>query len=142
MSAVLPTIQGLATESVAALRSLCMQMPVVLAVIFGSRAHGEATATGDIDLLVLPSSAAPFDLLGFEAAAQQIIGEPRVDVTLLHPGLSSALAWQALRQAVVVWEEAPGTFEREVAAWYSRFHEDGPRRREQAEQLTRMFRCP
>jgi hypothetical protein len=89
---------------------------------------------------VLPA-AAPFDLLDFEAAAQQIVGEPRVDVTLLHTGLSSALAWEALRDAVVLWEETPGIYEREVAVWQTRFREDAPRRREQALQLMRMFAC-
>jgi predicted nucleotidyltransferase len=142
MPVVLPTIQGLATERVAALRRLCAQLHVVLAVIFGSRVHGRATATSDLDLLVLPSSAAPFDLLGFEAAAQQIVGAPRVDVTLLHPGLNSALAWEALHDAVVLWEETPGSYAREVATWQTRFREDAPRRREQALQLMHLFKCP
>ncbi len=139
MRVVLPTIQGLAAERVAALRRLCMQAPVELSVIFGSRAHGEASTTSDVDLLVLPSSAAPFDLLGFEAAAQQIVGGPQVDLTLLHPGLSSALAWEALRDAAILWEETPGIYDREVAAWHTRFREDSPRRREQAVQLTHIF---
>lgn len=98
-------------------------------------------ASSAVDLLVLPSSAAPFDLLDFEAAAQQIVDEPRVDVTVLHPGLNSALAWEALRDGVVLWEEPPGTYEREVAEWQTRFREDAPRRRAQALQLMRMFAC-
>jgi predicted nucleotidyltransferase len=142
MPVVLPTIQGLTTERVAASRSLCVQMQVQLAVIFGSRAHGQATATSDVDLLVLPSSAVPFDLLGFEAAVQQIVGTPRVDVTLLHPQLNSALAWEALRDAAVLWEETPGSYVRERATWYARFQEDAPRRHEQALQLMHLFRCP
>jgi predicted nucleotidyltransferase len=142
MPVVIPTVQGLAADQVAALRRLCAQSSVALAVIFGSRSRGEATATSDLDILVLPAAAVPFDLLDFEAAAQQLVGRPRVDLTVLHPALSSALAWEALREATVLWEETPGTYERETATWHRRFLEDAPRRREQARQLAQMFRCP
>lgn len=142
MSSVIAPVQGLAADQVAALGQLCARRQVTLAVIFGSRSRGEATATSDLDLLVLPAAAARFDLLGFEAAAQQIVGQPRVDLTVLHPALSSALAWEALREATVLWEEPPGTYEREIATWHRRFLEDAPRRREQARQLTQMFQCP
>src|SRR5690348_3034440 len=98
MSIVLPIVQGLAADQVTALRRLCARSHVALAVVFGSRSRGEATATSDLDVLVLPA-AGPFDLLGFEAVAQQIVGRPRVDLTVLHPTLSSSLAWEALRDA-------------------------------------------
>ena len=35
----------------------------------------------------------------------------------LQAGLSSALAWEALRDAAVLWEGEQGTYDREVAAW-------------------------
>jgi predicted nucleotidyltransferase len=128
-------------DHVAALRRLCARSHVRLAVIFGSRARGDATPASDLDLLVLPASDAPFDLLGFAAEAQHIVGHPDVDITVLHPALSSSVAWEALRGAVVLSEETPGTYERVLASWRERFVEDAPRRREQAIQLTRMFTC-
>jgi predicted nucleotidyltransferase len=126
---------------VAALRRLCARSHVCLAVIFGSRARGDATVASDLDLLVLPVSTAAFDLLGFEAEAQHIVGHPNVDITVLHLALSSSVAWEALRGAVVLWEETPGTYERVLAFWQERFVKDAPRRREQAVQLTRKFAC-
>lgn len=43
--------------------------------MFGSVARGEATAASDIDLLVHPSAAASlFDLAGFQAEAEAILG--------------------------------------------------------------------
>lgn len=132
---------GLRAESVAALRGLCARSHLSLAVIFGSRARGDAMAQSDLDLLVLPAPDVPFDLLGFEAEAQQIVGRPDVDITVLHPGLSSALAWEALHHAAVLWEEAPHTYQHVLATWHSRFLADEPRRREQAAQLTQMFPC-
>ncbi len=142
MPVVIPTVQGLAADQVAALRRLCARSQVALAAIFGSRSRGEASEASDLDLLVLPAATEPFDLLDFEAAAQQIVGRPRVEVTVLHPALSSALAWEALREATVVWEVAPGTYDRETATWHRRFLEDAPRRRGQARQLMQMFPCP
>ncbi len=142
MPVVFPANLGLAADRVDALRRLCRQAPVALAVIFGSRARGQATATSDLNLLVLAASAAPFDLLGFEAEAQKIVGRPRVDLTLLHPALNSALAWEALRDAVILWEEVPGIYDREATIWHTRFRDDAPRRHQQAVQLTRMFGCP
>jgi len=121
---------------------LSEQAHVALTVIFGSYAWGEATASSDLDLLVLPASAAALDVLGFEAAAQHIVGRQLVDLPVLRPGLSSAFAWEALRDAVVLWEEKQGTYDREAATWRTRFHADAPRRRKQAMQLGRMFECP
>lgn len=122
-----------------ALHSLCGQAHLVLAIMFGLRARNEATVTSDLDLPVLPALEEPFDLLGSEAAAQQIVGRPQIDLTLLHPGLSNALAWEALRDVVVLWKGTPGTYDREAATWRARFHADAPRRREQAAKLTHAF---
>jgi predicted nucleotidyltransferase len=91
-----------------------------LAVIFGSRSRGDATATSDLDILVSPPTCPRFDLLGFEAAAQRVVGRPHVDVTVLHAGLSSALAWEALREATILWESIQGTYEREMDTWHRR----------------------
>ena len=90
---------------------LSEQAHVALTVIFGSYARGEATASSDLDFLVLPASTAAFDTLGFEAAAQHIVGRQPVDLTVLRPELSSALAWEALRDAVPRWEETQGTYQ-------------------------------
>lgn len=135
-----PLVQGLDDAQVAALRHLCDQFRLELAVVFGSRARGDATAKSDLDLLVAPLSLR-FDLLSFEAAAQHIVGRPRVDVTMLHPALSTTVAWEALREAIVLWEPVPGTRGRECAAWHSLFLDEAPRRREQARNLMQMFRC-
>jgi len=142
MSAVVPAVHGLTADQITALQRLCTRAPVALAVLFGSHARGEATAHSDIDLLVLPASGASFDSLGFEAEAQHIVGGACVDLILLHPALSSTLAWEALRDAAVLWEEARGTYEREVATWHARFQADAPHRGEQARHLTRLFGCP
>ena len=139
MQVVAPTIHGLPAERVVALRRLCEGARVALAVVFGSRARGDAVAASDLDLLVLPDPSAPFNLLGFDDAAQQLAGSLRVDLTVLHPGLSSALAWEALRDAAVLWEGTPGTYNREVAAWGARFRADAPLRRAQAARLARAF---
>jgi predicted nucleotidyltransferase len=141
MEIVVPPVQDLTADQVTALRRLCAWGSVALAVIFGSRARDEATATSDLDLLVLPSAALAFDVLGFEAAAQQIAGRVQVDLTVLHPALSSALAWEALREAKVLWEETQGAYDRARATWHARFLEDAPRRRDQARQLSRRFLC-
>jgi predicted nucleotidyltransferase len=137
-----PPIQGLAGDAVDSLCHLCAQSHVELAVTFGSRARGDGSATSDLDILVLPPASLPFDLLGFEAEAQRIVGRPRVDVTMLHPALSSALAWEALREAIVLWEPIPGTYEREREMWNQRFLSEASRRRDQARRLMQTFRCP
>jgi len=142
MQVVAPVVPGLPAERVAALRGLCEGAHLALAVVFGSRARGDAVATSDLDLLVLPDPSEPLDLLGFDDAAQQVAGSLRVDLTVLHSGINSALAWEALRDAAVLWEGTPGTYAREVAAWGARFRADAPLRRAQAAQLARAFGCP
>ena len=142
MSALAPVVHGLAPDRVDALRRLCADAHVALAVAFGSRARGDATADSDLDLLVLAAPVAPFDLLRFEDAAQRVIGRVRVDLTLLHPRLNSALAWEALRDAIVLWEGIPGTYERAITMWDERFRADAPLRRAQAMHLARAFACP
>lgn|GEM_PF-1073049 len=136
-----PPVQGLTADQVAALGRLCARFRVQLGVVFGSRSRGDATAASDLDMLVLPPAASPFDILGFEAAAQRIVRRPRVDLTVLHPALTAALAWEALREATVIWEEPPRTYAREMAIWQRRFVDEAPLERMQARQVMQMFQC-
>lgn len=136
-----PVVPGLATDIVAALQQFCALHGVALAVIFGSRGRDDSAETSDLDILVHPASAATFDLLGFEAEAQRIVGRIHVDATLLHPGLSSALAWEALRDAVVLWEETAGMYDRTAALWHERFLQDEHLRRSQVVYLSERYLC-
>ncbi|HYQ28516.1 MAG TPA: nucleotidyltransferase domain-containing protein [Polyangiaceae bacterium] len=83
---------------------------VALALLFGSRARGDASETSDIDLALLAPSA---DLLEIGALLSQASGL-EVDVSsLADPGVP--LLDELLRDAVLVYEARPGAY----ATWHS-----------------------
>ena len=66
--------------------------------VFGSVARGEAGPASDIDLLVHPSEhASVFDLAGFMAAAEQLLG---IDVNVVSDRGTGPLMEQIRAEAV------------------------------------------
>lgn len=84
---------------------------VWLAVVFGSRARGTATAASDVDVAV---RAPGVDLLGLAADLSRVTGH-EVDVVELEEAGIPLLA-RIVREGVGVHEATPGAF----AAWRAR----------------------
>ena len=83
---------------------------VALALLFGSRARGDASETSDVDVALLAPSA---DLLEIGGRLSQASGLEVDVVSLADPGVP--LLDELLRDAVVVYEGRPGAY----ATWRS-----------------------
>ena len=83
---------------------------VALALLFGSRARGDASEASDVDVALLAPSA---DLLEIGARLSQASGLEVDVVSLADPGVP--LLDELLRDAVVVYEGRPGAY----ATWRS-----------------------
>src|SRR5262249_44135978 len=80
-----------------------------LIVIVGSRVTGRIHPESDIDLAVLPTAEAQFDVLKFMLAVYEILGEERVDIVDLRrspPLLAKCIA----DEGVLVYEGKPLTW--------------------------------
>ena len=83
---------------------------VALALLFGSRARGDASETSDVDVALLAPSA---DLLEIGARLSQASGLDVDVISLADPGVP--LLDELLRDALVVYEGRPGAY----ATWRS-----------------------
>ena len=83
---------------------------VGLALLFGSRARGDANETSDVDVALLAPSA---DLLEIGAQLSQASGLEVDVISLADPGVP--LLDELLRDAVVLYEARPGAY----ATWRS-----------------------
>jgi len=83
---------------------------VALALLFGSRARGDASETSDVDVALLAPSA---DLLEIGARLSQASGLEVDVISLADPGVP--LLDELLRDALVVYEGRPGAY----ATWRS-----------------------
>jgi predicted nucleotidyltransferase len=83
---------------------------VTLALLFGSRARGDASEISDVDLALLAPSA---DLLEIGAQLSQACGLEVDVISLADPGVP--LLDELLRDAVVLYEARPGAY----ATWRS-----------------------
>jgi uncharacterized protein len=83
---------------------------VALALLFGSRARGQASETSDVDVALLAPSA---DLLEIGARLSQASGLEVDVISLADPGVP--LLEELLRDAVVLYEAKPGAY----ATWRS-----------------------
>jgi len=83
---------------------------VVLALLFGSRARGDARESSDVDVALLAPSA---DLLEIGASLSQASGLEVEVVSLADPGVP--LLDELLRDAVVLYEQRQGAY----ATWRS-----------------------
>ena len=83
---------------------------VALALLFGSRARGDASETSDVDLALLAPSA---DLLEIGARLSEVCGLEVDVISLADPGVP--LLDELLRDAVVLYEARPGAY----ASWRS-----------------------
>ena len=83
---------------------------VMLAVLFGSRARGDAHVTSDVDVALLAPAA---DLLEIGACLSQASGLEVDVVSLSDPGVP--LLEELLRDARLVYEARPGVY----ATWRS-----------------------
>jgi predicted nucleotidyltransferase len=83
---------------------------VTLALLFGSRARGEASEASDVDVALLAPSA---DLLDIGARLSQACGLEVDVISLADPGVP--LLDELLRDAVVLYEARPGAY----ATWRS-----------------------
>jgi predicted nucleotidyltransferase len=83
---------------------------VALALLFGSRARGDASETSDVDVALLAPSA---DLLEIGARLSQASGLEVDVISLADPGVP--LLDELLRDAVVLYEARPGAY----ATWRS-----------------------
>ena len=88
------------------------QAGVVLALLFGSRARGDASESSDVDVALLAPSA-PADLLGVGAQLSQACGLEVNVISLVDPGVP--LLDELLRDGVVLYEGRPGAY----ATWRS-----------------------
>lgn len=98
-------------EAAARLRvALGSAPPLLLAVVFGSRATGRATPESDWDLGILPVDAevALRDELSLAAALESAMGA-EVDVVRLDRD-DPILLREVARTGVLLFESAPGTF--------------------------------
>ncbi|MET0789991.1 MAG: nucleotidyltransferase domain-containing protein [Polyangiaceae bacterium] len=86
------------------------QGDVVLALLFGSRARGDASETSDVDVALLTPSA---DLLEIGARLSQASGLEVDVISLADPGVP--MLDELLRDAVVLYEGQPGAY----ATWRS-----------------------
>jgi uncharacterized protein len=87
------------------------QGDVALALLFGSRARGDASETSDADVALLAPPSA--DLLEIGARLSQASGLEVDVVSLADPGVP--LLDELLRDAVVLYEARPGAY----ATWRS-----------------------
>ena len=83
---------------------------VALALLFGSRARGDASETSDVDVALLAPSA---DLLEIGGRLSQASGLEVDVISLADPGVP--LLDELLRDALVVYEGRPGAY----ATWRS-----------------------
>jgi predicted nucleotidyltransferase len=83
---------------------------VALALLFGSRARGDASESSDVDVALLAPSA---DLLEIGARLSQASGLEVDVISLTDPGVP--LLDELLRDAVVLYEARPGAY----ATWRS-----------------------
>lgn len=90
-------------------RCAARQQGLQLLVLFGSRARGDASAQADWDFGYLANGSA--DVLALVAALAAIVGTERVDVVDLARA-SGLLRFRAARDGVLVYESAPGIFDR------------------------------
>ena len=88
--------------------SLEGHLDVQLALVFGSRARGTATATSDVDVAV---NAAGADLLDLTARLSKATGMEVDVVDLAHAGVP--LLARIVREGILVHEARPGT----AATW-------------------------
>jgi predicted nucleotidyltransferase len=89
---------------------LCARGNVALALLFGSRARGDASENSDVDVALLASSA---DLLEIGARLSQASGLEVNVISLADPGVP--LLDELLRDGVVLYEARPGAY----ATWRS-----------------------
>jgi predicted nucleotidyltransferase len=78
---------------------------VALALLFGSRARGDASETSDVDVALLAPSA---DLFEIGAQLSQASGLEVDVISLADPGVP--LLDELLRDAVVLYEARPGVY--------------------------------
>jgi len=90
-------------------RCAARQQGLQLLVLFGSRARGDASAQADWDFGYVADGSA--DVLALVAALAAIVGTERVDVVDLGRA-SGLLRFRAARDGVLVYESAPGVFDR------------------------------
>jgi predicted nucleotidyltransferase len=91
-----------------AIASVCGDHPAVrLAVVFGSRARGDATAASDWDIGILGDAGLDHDAL--LAALVRTLGTDRIDlVDLARAG--GLVRFRAARDGVAVFERTPDAF--------------------------------
>lgn len=104
MQASLPASLATELQGVAA-----RQTGLILLVMFGSRARGDAAPHADWDFGHLSDGS--MDALTLLAALSEALGTDRVDVVDLSRA-SGLLRFRAARDGVLVHEATPGTFDR------------------------------
>lgn len=128
---VVTPLDGLERLRVAAgsgdLRALCRRYRISLLTVFGSVGRGEPEPR-DLDIGVLTEHGAVIDLFGFITEVIDLVGSDEIDVVHLNVA-GPLLRERALVGAIILHEEAPGTWARaSTAAVMERLDTDWLRR--------------
>ena len=98
------------SSAIQELHAVAARQPgLILLVLFGSRARGDATAHADWDFAFLADSSV--DPLAIMASLAEVVGSERLDLVDLGRA-SGLLRYRVARDGVLVYEASPGTFDR------------------------------
>ncbi len=116
-----------------ALRELARRHGWRLVVLFGSSARGEGR---DVDLAVLPARPPEgMELGAWQAALEGLFAPRRVDLVLIHPGMSPLLRYEALCRGRCLYEAEAGLFDAEQDRAFFLHADSAPLRRALSEFL-------
>ena len=106
-------------DLVARLVDWCSRHPLRLAVLFGSRARGDARPTSDVDLAVWTAALpAPQERLRWSQELASQTGAP-VQIVLATPRLDPVLGFQIAREGHLLFEAEAGSWARErLRLWH------------------------
>jgi len=133
------TDAGLSVADLAVrLADWCRRRPLRLAVLFGSRARGDAQPTSDVDLAVwVPELPSPQERLAWRHELATLV-EVEAQLVFVTPRLDPVLGLQISREGLELFEIEPGTWIAERVRLWHLFQDSLPFLRAARRQLLEL----
>lgn len=120
------------------IQTWCAEQPLLLCVLFGSQATGKTHPNSDVDLALWPDRPLPTAMKLRWARELATLLNREVNLVFVSPELDPVLGFEILRDGRLVFQQAPGLWQRRRAQLWHAYNDSLPFRRA-AHQLLRQF---